>query len=207
VLYAIHERSNDRRALEEAIKAYRSARDRWASLSASASSVYAADLAASDKISNRGAWADRLPAIDQDIAAMAARLAGAVSSRDPAVGAAVDAALAPPQRPSEVVTHTPPDRFRAGGAVAIDIALGQGTRVTSAGLYYRHVNQAERYVRQEMAAAGRRYHGVIPAAYTESPYALQYYVELRNSPSEAWLYPGLGPDRLGQPYIVISRAM
>jgi hypothetical protein len=57
----------------------------------------------------------------------------------------------------------------------------------------------------EMAAEGRRYRAEIPAGYADSPYPLQYYFELRRSPTEAWLYPGFGDDLAGQPYFVLRK--
>lgn len=61
VLYAIHECTGDRRALEEALKAYRAARSTWAELARRAQGVYAADLSVSDRFDERGQWLDRLP--------------------------------------------------------------------------------------------------------------------------------------------------
>jgi hypothetical protein len=47
------------------------------------------------------------------------------------------------------------------------------------------------------------YRASIPAAYTDSPYPLQYYFELRTGPGTAWLYPGLGTNLAAQPYFVV----
>ena len=49
-------------------------------------------------------------------------------------------------------------------------------------LYYRHVDHAERYETAEMEARNRLYRAIIPAAYTDSAFPLQYYFELRESP-------------------------
>jgi hypothetical protein len=205
VLYAIYEKTKDRGALEQAVAAYRRARNAWADLSSRATGVYAADLSASDKISNRGAWADRLPAIDQDIADMAAQVTTAVPTKDASVIRAVQMALAPPRRSATAVTHQPPALAR-GADVALEFTLGTGQRVTSARLFYRHVNQAERYETLQMERTGNRYRARIPAAYADSPFALQYYVEFRATPADAWLYPGFAADRLNQPYFVLQRA-
>jgi hypothetical protein len=69
---------------------------------------------------------------------------------------------------------------------------------------YRHVNQAERFERSEMNANGNTYRASIPAAYTATPYPLQYYFVLTTS-TDAHLYPGLGADLMGQPYFVLQR--
>jgi len=204
VLYAIYEKTSDSQALQEAVKAYREAREAWAQLAAVGSRVYAPDLSASDKISNRGAWADRLPAIDQDIARMEEKLATAARSADPAVQRAVSEALAPPPRKNASVTHQPPALTRGAG-VSLRFVPGGEAPVTSGRLFYRHVNQAERYESVALVRAGNSYQATIPAAYADAPFALQYYVEFRSTPTDAWLYPGFAPDRLNLPYIVLER--
>jgi hypothetical protein len=78
-------------------------------------------------------------------------------------------------------------------------------KVRSVGMYYRHVNQAERFENVEMAVQGGTYRATIPAAYTDSPYPLQYYFEIRESAGKASLYPGFAPDLANQPYFVVRR--
>ena len=56
-----------------------------------------------------------------------------------------------------------------------------------------------------MEAQGNVYRGSIPAAYTDSPYPLQYYFELKESPERAWLYPGFTANLANQPYFVLRR--
>jgi hypothetical protein len=70
-------------------------------------------------------------------------------------------------------------------------------------MYYRPVNQAERYQTVEMHGQATRFAAEIPGNYTNSPYPLQYYFELRRGPASAWLYPGLGPELMDQPYYVV----
>jgi hypothetical protein len=41
--------------------------------------------------------------------------------------------------------------------------------------------------------------------YTRSPFALQYYFEVKMSPASAALYPGLGTERTDQPYFVVRQ--
>ena len=206
VLYAIHEKTMDRSALDGSIAAYRLARNAWADLSRWGS-VYAAELAASDKISNRGAWADRLPAIDLDIAAMESRRASSIVTADAAVTRAVAAVLTPPPRAKVAATHTAPPTFRGGVDLAIDVGVGSSEVVQSATLCYRHINQAERYERRPMTRNGARFQAVIPAAYTEAPYSLQYYVIFHSAPDRASIYPGFAPDRRNLPYVVVRKAV
>jgi hypothetical protein len=202
VLYSIHEKSGDRRALEEALKAYRKARAAWAQMNRSAQ-AYVADLSSSDKFSERGQWNDRLALIDEDIAQMEQRLSAAKSVDDVRVSAAVAEALGRPRRVIGRCQHQPPARFRRKEALPVRIALlGKAASVR---MYYRHVNQAERYESLEMQLQTGAYHASIPAAYTDSPYPLQYYFEVKETPEKIWLYPGFAEDLSNQPYFVVQR--
>ncbi len=205
VLYSIHERTGDRPALEAAIRTYKAARAAWASVAACAKGVYADDLSASDKISNRGAWADRLPLIDADIAQMEERLAGASRSTDPAVAAAVAAVLGRPRREPPACNHEPPRRFRPGEELPLEIVHRGRVTPSSAVLYYRHVNQAERFQTVTMTAGSGSHRAVVPAEYTDSPYPLMYYFQLTHGRGSVTLYPGFSGDLLNQPYFVVQR--
>ena len=50
-----------------------------------------------------------------------------------------------------------------------------------------------------------RYRATIPAGYTDSPYPLEYYFELKQGSESAWLYPGFTPELTNQPYFVVRR--
>jgi hypothetical protein len=205
VLYSIHEKTGDARALEEALKSYRRARMAWAELCERASDVYAADLSASDKISERGQWIDRLPAIDDDIARMAQRAAPPGSGDDRLVSSAITAALGRPQRVTPPCTHARPLGFRPNVELPIEVKVIDAPAVTSVACYYRHLTQAERFEHVEMTASGSIYRATIPAAYTDSPYPLQYYFVVKGRPTAAALFPGLGAELRDQPYFVLRR--
>ena len=201
VLYAIHERTGDRAALEEAIKFYRAARAAWAGLAEKAKGVYVPDITVGELPWLRGHWLDRLPAIDADIALLDKRAAPPRrSASDPKVKAAIAEATGRPQRPSITMRHRAPERFRRKQPLALELT---GPVLASARLHYRHVNQAERWQTVVMDRKGAAYAASIPAAYTDSPYPLQYYFELKSAPDRAWLHPGFPPDLAGQPYYVI----
>jgi hypothetical protein len=206
VLYAMHERTGDRRALEEALNAYRRARAAWAELADRARGVYQPDLSASDRFSERGQWADRLAGIDRDIEQMAQRMASVTTTRDdPGVAAAIAAALGEPKRAQAACTHTPPPGFRPNVALEVALTVATGPAPTLVRLYYRHVNQAERWEAAAMGARGGAWRASIPAAYTDSPYPLQYYFELQSGSGQAWLHPGFTLDLSNQPYFVLRR--
>ena len=72
-------------------------------------------------------------------------------------------------------------------------------------LYYRHVNQGERWIAIEMEKNQGGYGAAIPASYTDSVYPLQYYFALQRGSDVAWLYPAFNPTLSNQPYYAISK--
>jgi hypothetical protein len=200
VLYGIHARTGDRAALDHAIQAYRTARDVWAGLAKTAEGVYVSDVTVGELPWLRGHWLDRLPAIDADIALLEKRLPAATPSDNPRVEVAITEALGRPQRPAIAMRHRPPDRFQRRQPVELVLS---GPVLTSASLYYRHVNHAERWHSILMNRGEDTYVAAIPSAYTDSPYPLQYYFELKSAPDRSWLHPGFPADLAGQPYYVV----
>jgi hypothetical protein len=200
VLYGIHARTGDRVALEEAIRVYRTARQAWAALAQTAQGVYVSDITFGELPWLRAHWVEKLPAIDADIALLEKRLPNVTPSDNPNVKAAIAEALGRPQRPAVAVRHQPSRRFERRQALQLELSA---TGLTSASLYFRHVNQAERWQSIPMTRSGDTYAAAIPAAYTDSPYPLQYYFELRSAPDRCWLHPGFPADLAGQPYYVL----
>lgn len=211
VLFAIHERSGDREALEQALKAYRAARSAWAELAEQAR-VYAADVTYGFTAHLRGHWQDRLPAIDADMGDMEKRLqqastntAAVRSVAAERVKEAVREALGQPRRPALTCRHKPATRFKPGQMLAIELAVEKGKAPVAIRLHYRHVNQAERYRVADMHVQGTRYRAVIPAEYTQSPYPLEYFFTVHERRDAAWLYPGFEASLSNQPYFVVRQ--
>jgi hypothetical protein len=203
VLYGIYLKTGDRAALNEALGAYRKARAAWAALSSRADGVYVRDVTFGFEYQLRGHWIDRLPQIDEDIAAMA-KLADSSAPAVSEAARAIRAALAPPSRRDWKCSHQPAPGFRAGHPLEISLSLKDAPDLVK--LHYRHVNQAEVYTVSEMQLRDSAYRTAIPAAYTESPYPLQYYFELRDASGGASLYPALAAGLSNQPYFVVRRA-
>jgi len=205
VLYSAYEQSRDHSALEEAVKHYRRARNVWRTFAEDAKGAYLSDITFGTSPHQRGNWLDRLPAIDDDIAEMQKFLDSA-----PAAGqnlASVSDLFSYPAhkgRESIPLQHTPPRDFIPGQTIEIAIVtpreMKQGLNVH---LYYRHVNQAERYQVNEMRLDGNRFSFTVPADYTNSTYPLQYYFEVRGASDAVWLYPGLQSNLQERPYFVL----
>ena len=147
----------------------------------------------------RGHWLDRLPAIDDDIADMAKRLDTAVAAPPgPHVSAAIARTIARPQRAAVPCSHTPAAQFHPRQPLELELR-GQAASVR---LYYRHVNQGERFQSADMPLSGAAWRAAIPAAYTDSPYPLEYYFEV----DQTQLVPGFQAGLTNQPYYVVRQA-
>lgn len=214
VALALFERVGDHAAFDQALDYYRAARDVWARIVKTTKGVYMDDLAFGREAHLRGHWADRLPAIDKDIAELEKRgkeqpVANPTDAEKPVSGALLlSAALAAAEEPASrpPCQHLPPASFKRGVPLVIEMAVKASDRLAQVGLHYRHVNQAEEFRRVEFSGQGNRYQQVIPGDYTDSPYPLMYFFELRANNDQTWFYPGLAPDLSNQPYFVVRAA-
>jgi hypothetical protein len=207
VLYDIYKQTSDRTALEQAVKHYQQAREYWATLANLAKGVYQKDVTAGEYSFLRGHWLDRLPAIDEDVSVMRTKLENTkanTGNRPANIVNAVNECIGKPRRLSIACRHTQPSAFAPGNAVDLTIAFDKAP--AQAKLIYRHVNNGERYEVMDMKAKGNHYSATIAAAYTQSPYPLEYYFELRESPELVTLYPGFNAERTNQPYFVIRQS-
>lgn len=204
VLYRIFEKTEERVALEAALDQYRKARVVWAEFANLAKDVYMSDITVGELPQLHGHWLDRLKAIDQDIAAVAAKLDGSKpSAPSNQLTDLIGKVLERPQRQDLRCRHTPPQKLTPGQALAIDLTVE--APMAAATLYYRHVNQAERFNPTPMTGAGQSYRATIPGAYTESFYPLQYYFEVTQPKGVVQLYPGFSKDLTNQPYFVVRK--
>jgi hypothetical protein len=209
VLYAVFQQTQQRRAGLEALNQYRMAREAWVA-AAHAGAVYRNDITYGSTPMRRGHWSDRLAGIDKDIAALEAQVSASPEAAEatPDTRRAIREAMGRPVRPTIAWNHTPPPAFEPGAALALAIAIPQQVLVpilTSVFLRYRHVNQAERWQREEMQANGTVFSAEIPAGYTQSPHALQYCFELHAKDGAAWLAPGFNAALSSQPYYAVVR--
>jgi hypothetical protein len=184
----------------ECLLVYQKARDAWGAMAERADKVYASDISYGSTAWRRGHWSDRLAAIEADIEAMHKHLG--VGIEGPYV---VDHLVVPPPpaRPTIAAHHNVPETFHAGSDLWLTIATPRPLH-TEPILWYRHVNQGERWLSITMDAHPGTYSAAIPAAYTASPYPLQYYFELRTA-TAATLHPPFNPTLSNQPYFAIHK--
>lgn len=199
LFYSIHEQTGDPAAASQSLTACRKARDAWATMAARAKTVYTSDISYGSSPFRRGHWADRLAAIDADVAALEKHFAESITQKSSAQ-AAIQRATTPSPRPTIAVKHIPPQSFHPGSELILAIATPPS--VTEAILWYRHVNHGERWLSTPMQRAGAGHLTAIPPAYTDSPYPLQYYFELHTA-TAATLHPAFNPTLSNQPYYAV----
>jgi hypothetical protein len=158
----------------------------------------------------RGNWADRLPGIDKDIAAMESKLQTPSASTESShnVEQAIQAATGKPNRPSVRCAHTPPASFHPGQPLSLSLlvpGVAAHDAPSAVHLYYRHVNQAERWLSVEMQRDPNGYSAAIPGGYTNSLFPLQYYFAFQRGTDAAWLYPAFHSTLSNQPYYAIAK--
>ena len=213
VFFALYQRSNFRPALEEAVRRYHAARDAWAALSEPPRHVYLPDITFGPDYFQRSQWVDRLPVIDDNIADLEALLTQ--SSAGGGVALKVDSkiilqamhkvfAKPPPEsNPPLPGLHEPAASFRRGQSLTVS---AHAPDVDGVCLRYRRVNQAETWQAVEMEHSGSDYRAVISASYTDTPFPLQYYFQLRDRSGTARLAPGWEHPWHGQPYYFVRQA-
>ena len=204
IAYSLFKRTEDRSFLTAAVASYEAAREAFASVASVTSGVYQKDLAFGNRVSEHGHWADRLPAIDDDLQALRHEVqAVGPSGKKPGVQL-----RRPPEGERLRFAHVPPAGFRPGEAVRIDGSVGARFKGRVV-LHYRHVNQGETYKTAEMAAEGERFSATIGGEYSTSPYALMYFFSLHAEGGDAWLSPGMdvGDEVLlaAQPYHLVRQ--
>src|SRR5262249_31359244 len=204
ILYRLFEKTGEAAALEAALGQYRAARAAWADFARRARGIYVDDVTIGELPQLRGHWLDRLQAIDRDINLVAAKLAGVTPGQPSSSVAAIIKEVLEGGKPREALAyrHVPPSLVPGK---PLEIALTFDRPVDSVGLYYRHVNQAERFKSTLIQGRDGRYQATIPGSYTDSPYPLQYYFQVRTAKGTQ-ICPGFSKGLTNQPYVVIRSA-
>lgn len=204
VWYALYEQTKDIKSLEKALSEYRLARESWSKMAKLAENVYVKDLTFGDSQHLRGHWIDRIAAIDQDIQDMEKVYEEAKGETvEDKLGKIREMISAASKSLEFSYEHKPPASFQPGKALEIPLSISNSDSL-SVRLHYRRVNQAEEYIMAEMKKQGNSYIASIPGDYTDSPYPLQYFFEIRDANGIAYLYPGFNETLSNQPYYVIK---
>ncbi len=209
VLWHLYEESGDTIALKKAIEKYSLARDVWAEMAEEAKSIYVQDISFGELWQLRGHWANRIPAMDVDIANMKKVLEMDTLKKNPSIkndliNTAIQFVDHPPSRPMITCEHQPAELFQPGEVIQIAVKP-EGNRIKNVLLYYRHVNQAVDWQRTRMEVNGDQYRAEIPSDYTETRYPISYYFAFDMGEHGIALYPGLDQHMIRMPYYVVRQ--
>jgi hypothetical protein len=198
VEYSLYELTENTGLLQDALGHYRQAKAAWEEIVRETRGVYREDVTFGFMPHMRGHWADRLDAIEEDIANMEKKLS--LPNKGPALSEASDAIL---RSKADVrgFSHTPPVEFVKGQDINLRAEMPDYARVVR--LHYRHVNQSESYNVVEMKAEGKSYGAAIPGGFTDSVYPVMYFFEAVNGANAGTFLPGIGEVMDNQPYYVI----
>lgn len=205
ILYGIHEQTGDRSALEEALNFYKKARNYWAELAETAKNIYVPDITVGGEPWLRGHWLDRLSDIDDDIENMNKKLENSTEisvENKELVQKLIQETLDRPKRTAINCKHNKPDNLINGQPLDLEFVFGEIPE--SASLYYRHVNQAERYQKVYLSFNGNSGKASIPGEYTDSFYPIAYYLEVKKGKNPATIFPGFDSGLTNQPYFTIQ---
>jgi len=200
--YSVSQHTKDPSPAEPALNQYTNARIQWQAFSERAKQVYVPDICYGSTAWRRGHWADRLPAIDAGLSELKAFFSTLPVRPHPQTPPTANSRrpFNPEPRPYINATHASPESFHPGTDLTLTISTPP--TVTSGILWYRHVNQGERWLSMPMQSSSTTHAAAIPAAYTASPYPLQYYFELHTATS-ATLHPAFNPTLSNQPFYAV----
>ena len=152
-----------------------------------AADVYVGDLAFGDRPTERGHWTDRLAQLDAELEDVEARLASAPSS---------DAAPAPVPEPADAL---PLDLQRGDDGKRQLVGVPAGATVL---LHVRPLDQSQPWAVVDVPVGEQGHVGLDVPEDVSDRFPVQWYVTLHLPGGAAQSFPGLGPDLVGQPYVV-----
>lgn len=204
VSYSLFVRTKRLGHLEDAAAHYRRAHEAFAAVVDLTQGVYIDDLAFGDRPSERGHWADRLPAITADLEDLEHELVTASAGRGEPGHDVDDRIVTTPPGVRPLIRLDTPGRFSPGQPVKVTVETPAHLDCDVV-LHYRRLNQGDEWVTAPTSPNTARHTGTIPGFYTDSPYALQLYVTVHTE-GDAWIVPGFNATFTDQPYVVLPAA-
>ncbi|HEY3440938.1 MAG TPA: hypothetical protein VGK29_09310 [Paludibaculum sp.] len=138
-----------------------------------------------------GHWKDKLPALEADAKALAAR--------EPAPSADTDLRRWPRPLPVPAFLHSAPRLIAAGKPITLALQMGPASHATKVRLHYRALNQLTAWKTMEAPAVRAVF--TIPGEEIDARWDLQYYFEVLNTEGTGWFWPD---PRRGTPYHVVT---
>lgn len=201
VNYRLYERTQDPRALDDAIAGEAEAVEAWRQLVAAAGDFYAEDLMMGARSRNLcGHWRDELAALEKGLAVLKQRRIEAPTAPPSSPAPRYQALEGPIAKP--VVNHRPPAVPPPGQPLVISADIQAPGGVQWVHLRYRQLNQQEDYRELPFLPAGAsgNYQVTVPADQVSCAWDFMYFIEVLDNRGHGAIYPDL--DRQ-TPYIVL----
>ncbi len=201
VNYRLYARTGDRRALDDAITAERSAIDAWRRLVDAAGDVYAPDLMMGARSRNLcGHWREELKSLEKGLVGLEKQQKSPATA--PATQTAPRYAAVESDRTLPVVGHEPPKNAAAGKPLTITADITSPAGIKWVRLRYRSVNQYLDYKTLPMSpsTAQGRYEATIPGDQIVPTWDLMYYLEMMDNQGNGTIYPDFNKTA---PYILV----
>ena len=204
VNYRLFERTQDVKALDDAIAEERQAIAAWRQMATMAGVVYTDNLMMGLRSAQLcGHWRDELAALGKGLAALERkrqdfRPAGAIR-----VAPRYLVALAAADHDPPTVVHRPVVAAAAGKPLTISAVVSDPSGVKWVRLRYRSVNQYQDYRTLPMLPSGEKdhYQAVIPAEHVVPQWDLMYFIEVMDNRGNGKIYPDMERET---PYVVVK---
>ncbi len=203
VNYRLFVRTQDVKALEQAIADERKAVDVWRQLVASAGDHYTDDLKFGVRSAGLcGHWRDELTALEKGLTALERERREFRPSGRPRVAPRYSVAIAVGDHDPPTVVHRPVTTAAAGKPLTVAAVVSDPSGVKWVRLRYRSVNQYEDYRTLPMVATAEKdhYQAAIPAEHVVREWDLMYFVEVMDNRGNGKIYPDMERET---PYVVV----
>jgi hypothetical protein len=195
VEYALYRRTGDAALLQASVDILAEAHQSYANIGEIADGVYQDDIAFGVGLSDRGAWADRLGPMKEDLDALRAELAS------------IDSTFTTAQQPVRRTERWTADAELEAAdaydrAAPLAVRLRTSDILESAVLHFRHLNQGETWQSAVMERVEGGYAAEIPAEYTDAEYPLTFFAEVSRRGDHPVFVPALVSTLSNQPYLV-----
>jgi len=203
VCYRLYERTQDPKALEDAIAHERNAIAAWRDMVAAAGDVYAEDL----MMGVRGAalcghWKDELAALERGLDTLELQRRGLRTAAQGKTAPRYQAEPSANDPEPPVVVHQPVTNAPPGQPLTIMAEVRAPSGVKWVHLRYRGVNQHQDYRTLPMLPTGEtdRYRVVIPANEIDPKWDLMYLIEVMDNHGHGKIHPDFNKET---PYVIV----
>ncbi len=191
---------------KKALEKYIKARDQWKVAGDVSKEIYLPDLTYGPQSWLRGRWDDRLPAIEEDICEMK-RIIDSHKNQNSLLKNNVNKNLTAMENWKNYqkigIEHISPKQFVQNKKILLSCSIKIKNNFLGY-LHYRQVNQSIKWKKIKLNKETKKFTANIPAAYTKTPFPIQYYFEFTDNKISSFA-PGFKKNLSNQPYYLLRQ--